>query len=71
MNRMITLIITELTSDKLRYEENIENLINGKEDVSERIRKIKENLRNIVLVEQMVDKWKQYTMQQDQPTDNK
>jgi dsDNA-specific endonuclease/ATPase MutS2 len=61
MNRIMTLVLTELANDKLKYEENIENLINSKTDVDERLLKIKENLKNVVLVEQMIEKWRGYS----------
>lgn len=60
MSRIMTLMLTELANDKLKYEENMENQINSKDDIDIRLKKAKENLKNIVLVEHMIEQWKSY-----------
>ena len=61
MNRIVSIIITELTSDILKYEEEMELAINSKEDINTKISKIKTNLGKIVQTELMIEKWKNYT----------
>jgi len=58
MNRMINIILTELASDKLKYEEEMEKAINSSSPVSERVETIKSNLEKIVLTDLMVEKWR-------------
>jgi hypothetical protein len=58
MNRMINIILTELASDRLKYEEEMEKAINGNNPVSERVETIKSNLEKIVLTDLMVEKWR-------------
>ncbi len=70
MNRIISIILTELASDKLKYEEDMEKAINGNESAEARTAKVKYNLEKIVLTELMIEKWRNYTA--PQPTsDNK
>jgi len=61
MNRIVSIIITELASDILKYEEEMELAINSKEDINTKVSKIKTNLGKIVQTELMIDKWKNYT----------
>jgi hypothetical protein len=58
MSRMINIILTELASDRLKYEEEMEKAINGNNPVSERVETIKSNLEKIVLTDLMVEKWR-------------
>lgn len=70
MNRIISIILTDLASDKLKYEEDMEKSINGTESAETRAANIKYNLEKIVLTELMIEKWRTYTA--PQPTsDNK
>lgn len=62
MSRIVNIILTELASDMLKYEEDMEIAINSKEDTNTKVSKIKDNLRNIVLCEIMIEKWRNYTM---------
>lgn len=66
MNRIFNIIMTELTSDILKAEEDMETIINTKENSHDKVSKIKECLNKIVLSEKMLEKWKSYTS-----TDNK
>ena len=69
MNRMINIILTELASDRLKYEEEMEKAINGNNPVSERVKTIKSNLEKIVLTDLMVEKWR--IMVQSTPEETK
>lgn len=62
MNRIINIMLTELASDKLKFEEEMEKYINDKSDIQTRVYNIKDNLKKIVLTEMMIDKWRSYTM---------
>lgn len=70
MNRIISIILTELASDKLKYEEDMEKAINGNESADLRTSTIKYNLEKIVLTEMMIEKWRNYTTPQS-TSDNK
>ena len=48
MNRIISIVLTELASDKLKYEEDMEKAINGSESAEERTAKVKYNLEKIM-----------------------
>lgn len=59
---MINIILSELINDKLKKEEVLERLINSKTPViDEVINEIKLVLREIVLIEEMILKWKSYS----------
>ena len=60
MNRIISILLTELASDKLKYEEDMEKAINGSESAEDRTAKVKYNLEKIVLTELMIEKWREY-----------
>jgi len=70
MNRIISIILTDLASDKLKYEEDMEKAINGSESAEIRAAKVKFNLEKIVLTEMMIEKWRNYTTPQS-TSDNK
>ena len=59
--RLISIILTDLATDKLKAEEKLQRLINDKGDIDENIKKIKSVLREIVVIDQMINKWKDYT----------
>lgn len=63
--RIISIILSELNSDKLKAEEKLERCINDKGDLDDNIHKIKTLLKEIVLIENMIEKWKGYIPQED------
>jgi hypothetical protein len=69
MSRIINIILTELASDRLKYEEEMEKAVNGNNPVSERVETIKSNLEKIVLTDLMVEKWR--IMIQSSPDETK
>ena len=59
---MINIILTDLACEKLKLEEEIQNCINDKVlPLETRIITIKTCLKEIVLIEQMIGKWTEYT----------
>jgi hypothetical protein len=69
--RIISIILTELASDKLKAEERLQRFINDKGDVDENIIKIKNELREIALLDEMILKWRSYTEDSDIDNNNK
>ncbi len=67
--RIISIIMTELASDKLKAEEKLQRLINDKSDLDDNIIKIKKLLNDVVTIDLMIMKWKDYTSV-DEPSDN-
>ncbi len=61
--------MTELASDKLKAEEKLQRLINDKSDLDDNIIKIKKLLNDVVTIDLMIMKWKDYTSV-DEPSDN-
>jgi hypothetical protein len=61
MSRMINIILTDLASDIMKYEEAMENAINSKDPIDIRVKLIKKYLGKIVQTESMIEKWKGYT----------
>jgi hypothetical protein len=61
MSRMINIILTDLASDIMKYEEAMETAINSKEDIVVKVETIKKYLAKIVETERMIEKWKSYT----------
>jgi len=61
MSRMINIVLTDMASEMLKHEECMENAINSKDDIEERLKTIKYHLGKIVELEQMVEKWRGYT----------
>jgi hypothetical protein len=68
--RMINIVLTELAADKLKAEENLQRLINGTDEVNEQVLSIKTALREITMIDQMINKWKSYTAPQDGDNNN-
>lgn len=54
-----------MASEILKHEEAMENAINSKEHVDERLKTIKHHLSKIVELEQMIEKWRGYTSTSD------
>ena len=61
MSIIVSIILTELASNVMRHEEAMENTINSKEDINDRIESIKYHLGEIVKTEKMIEKWRDYT----------
>jgi hypothetical protein len=60
------MLLTELSTDKLKSEEELERLINDKVlTIYSKTELIKETLKQIVSLDLMIDKWRQYTMSND------
>ena len=69
--RIISLIMTDLATDKLKAEEMLQRLINDKNsDLDDNIIKIKSQLEKIVLIDKMILKWKDYTTTEDDNNNN-
>ena len=54
------IVTTELALDKMKCEENLEAIINSKEDTTIKVIKIKQVLKSIVLTDNMIDTWLKY-----------
>ena len=65
--RIITIILTELASDKIKSEEKLQRLINSNGDLDQNISDIKNQLREVVLIDQMINKWNDYTSEVKKP----
>jgi|TARA_R110000868_G_C10609854_1_gene741297 hypothetical protein len=65
--RIITIILTELASDKIKSEEKLQRLINSNGDLDQNIIDIKNQLREVVLIDQMINKWNDYTSEVKKP----
>jgi hypothetical protein len=61
MSRMVSIILTELASDIMKHEEAMENAINSKDDIGGRVETIKHHLGEIIKIERMIEKWREYT----------
>lgn len=58
---MVNIILTEIASDIMKHEESMENAINSKDDINDRVINIKYHLGEIVKLEHMIEKWRNYT----------
>lgn len=58
---MINIILTDLASEIMKYEEAMETAINSKEDIEVKVNTVKKYLAKIVETELMIEKWKTYT----------
>jgi len=65
MSRIINIVLTDMASEILKHEEGMENAINSKDNVDERLKTIKYHLGKIVELEQMIEKWRLYTATSD------
>lgn len=64
--RIVQMLLTELSTDKLKSEEELERLINDKVlTIYSKTELIKETLKQIVSLDLMIDKWRQYTISND------
>ena len=60
MSRIINIILTDLASEIMKYEEAMETAINSKEDIEVKVETIKKYLAKVVETERMIEKWKCY-----------
>ncbi len=67
--RIISIIMTDLAKDKLIAEEKLQRLINDKGDLDINVIHIKDQLLEIVNLDRMIVKWKDYTTT-DESSDN-
>ena len=67
--RIISIIMTDLAKDKLIAEEKLQRLINDKGDLDINVIHIKDQLLEIVNLDRMIIKWKDYTTM-DESSDN-
>jgi hypothetical protein len=58
MSRMINILLTDLTSDRLKKEQEMERIINDNIEISEKVFLIKGQLREIVLTDLMIAEWR-------------
>jgi type I site-specific restriction endonuclease len=69
--RMIEIILTELASERLKSEEELQRLINTSDiSVEEQVKKIKIQLENVVKYDDMISKWNSYTTKANANVDN-
>jgi type I site-specific restriction endonuclease len=69
--RMIEIILTELASERLKSEEELQRLINISDiSVEEQVKKIKIQLENVVKYDDMISKWNSYTTKANANVDN-
>jgi len=63
--RIINIVLTDLASSKLKAEEKLQRLLNNKDsDLDDVLVEIKNQLREISLLETMITKWNDYTINQ-------
>jgi len=64
--RIYTIVLTDLTSDKLKADEDLERLINNKDiEAMEKSLRIRNKLKEIVLIEQSISTWRGYKKEDD------
>jgi hypothetical protein len=66
---MVTLVLTDLSLDRMKAEEELQNAINSNESVEQKLINIKRLLRDIVTIDNMVIQWKNY-MNTEEPNNN-
>lgn len=62
--------MTDLATDKLKAEENLQNIINTKDDATLRVTRIKLELERIVLIDNMINKWLEYMTADESDNNN-
>ena len=63
--RIINIVLTDLASSKLKAEEKLQRLLNDKDsDLDNTLIQIKNELKEIALLEIMISKWNDYTINQ-------
>lgn len=61
--RIVTIILSELNSDKLKQEHHLEQLVNSNGNVDDVVREIKKCLRKITNINNMIQTWLTYTQE--------
>lgn len=61
MNRLVSILLTDLTSDRLKKEQEMERIINDNIEISEKVSLIKNQLKEIVLTDLMITEWRKLT----------
>ena len=64
------IVTAELALDKLKCEENLEAIINSKDDIQIKVSRIKNELERIVNIDNMVNRWVKY-MTTEESNNNK
>jgi len=64
------IVMTDLATDKLKAEENLQNIINTKDDATLRVTRIKLELERIVLIDNMINKWLEYMTADESDNNN-
>ena len=59
--RTVQIVLMQLGVDKLIQEENLQKLVNSKDDTNLTTLKIKDCLRELVMIDSMINKWNEYT----------
>tara|TARA_R110002050_G_scaffold34397_1_gene86773 strand:+ start:13603 stop:13827 length:225 start_codon:yes stop_codon:yes gene_type:complete len=59
--RIVQIVLMQLGIDKLIQEENLQRLVNSKDDTNPTTLKIKECLKELVMIDSMIKKWNDYT----------
>jgi hypothetical protein len=65
MSRIINILLTELTSDRLKQEQEMERIINDNVEISKKVDLIKQQLKEIVLTDLMISEWRNLTNESD------
>ncbi len=65
MSRIINILLTELTSDRLKHEQEMERIINDNVEISKKVDLIKQQLKEIVLTDLMISEWRNLTNESD------
>ena len=68
--RIMEIVTAELALDKLKCEENLEAIINSKDDIQIKVSRIKNELERIVNIDNMVNRWVKY-MTTEESNNNK
>jgi len=58
---MINILLTDLTSDRLKKEQEMERIINDNIEITEKVELIKTQLKEIVLTDLMITEWRRIT----------
>lgn len=56
-NRLINIILSDLSLDNLKLQENLERAINDNEEVSKKVFKVKDILKSLVINDLMIAKF--------------